>query len=59
MNRPIFFVNVDIGKGLAGIESSAMLRSVMFNDYLNINAIYLTNYYNSQLHKNKKQYQNS
>jgi len=57
VNRPIFFVNVDIGAGLAGVESSAMFRSVMFKDCLNIDPIYLCNYYNSQLHKNKKHYQ--
>jgi len=47
------FLNLDIGKGVAGVEASALARARMFDEYLHVTPTMVTTLFNTSLHENR------
>ena len=52
--KKIFFMVLDVAENMSGLEYSAFLREQLFQQHLDLTPIVITNYYNPNLHKNKK-----
>ncbi|MBF0235743.1 MAG: glycosyltransferase [Desulfamplus sp.] len=55
----IFFLNLDISEKIAGVELSALSRTNLFSQHLDIEPIFLTTNYNWMLHRNKQKIQSN
>ena len=54
--KKIYFLNVDLGRKLTGIERSSLKRAFLFINYLNITPIFITSKFNLDLNNNIKYY---
>lgn len=54
--KKIYFLNVDFGRKLTGIERSSLKRAYLFINYLNITPIFITSKFNLDLNNNIKYY---
>jgi poly(glycerol-phosphate) alpha-glucosyltransferase len=52
----VYFLNIDFGEKLTGIERSSLKRAHLFKNYLNITAIFLCSKLNFSLNTNIKKY---
>lgn len=52
--KKVYFLNVDFGLKLTGIERSSLKRAFLFKNYLNIYPIFITSKLNVNLQKNVK-----
>ena len=54
--KKVYFLNVDFGKNLTGIERSSLKRACLFKNYLNITPIFLCSKLNLELDEQVERY---
>jgi poly(glycerol-phosphate) alpha-glucosyltransferase len=54
MKPTIYFLNLDIGKSLTGVEASALARAKMMHEQLGLDPVFVTSYYKPELYNNVK-----
>ena len=50
--KKVYFLNVDFGKKLTGIERSSLKRAYLFINYLNSIPVFITSKFNLDLNDN-------